>query len=73
MKLAPKHKFPKLSAEQPHVALRWLHALGKVTARDIEKALGHRDRLVQEIKERLERLGGEGITVLDQRRGSKGS
>ena len=38
---------------------RWLHALGKVTAKDIEMVFKHRDRLVAEIRARLEELGGE--------------
>ena len=62
--MARKQKFPKLTSDQAHAALRWLHALGKVTARDIESALGHRDRLVAEIRERLEQLGGEGLRFL---------
>jgi hypothetical protein len=64
VKVARKHKFPRLTGQQAHAALRWLHALGKVTAKDIENALGHRERLVQEIKERLEQLGGEGLRFL---------
>jgi hypothetical protein len=62
--LARKQTFPKLTAQQAHAALRWLHLLGKVTANDIDKALGHRERLVQEIKERLEQLGGEKLRIL---------
>jgi hypothetical protein len=64
VKVARKQKFPKLTAQQAHAALRWFHALGKVTAKDIENALGHRDRLVAEIKTRLEQLGGEGLRFL---------
>ncbi len=62
----PKRKtpFPKLSPKEAHAALRWLHALGKVTASDIAGALKHRQQLVQEIKERLEQLGGEGLRFL---------
>jgi hypothetical protein len=62
--VARKEKFPKLSAGQAQAALRWLHALRKVTTKDIASAVGHRERLVAEIKERLELLGGEGMRFL---------
>ncbi len=62
--MARKSKFPKLSPSQAHAALRWLHALGKVTANDIKNAIGHREKLVAEIKARLEQLGGEGLRFL---------
>ena len=57
--MAREKRFPKLSAEQAHAALRWLHALVKVTRKDIQNGIGHRDRLVHEIKDRLEQLGGK--------------
>lgn len=62
--MARKARFPSLTADQAHVALRWLHATGKVTAKDIGAALGERERLVAEIKARLEALGGEGARFL---------
>lgn len=62
--MARKKPFPRLSPAEAHAALRWLHALGKVKASDISGALKHRERLVREVKERLEQLGGEGLRFL---------
>lgn len=59
-----KTAFPRLPPAEAHAALRWLHALGKVKASDIAGALKGRDQLVQEIKDRLEQLGGEGLRFL---------
>jgi len=59
-----KSPFPRLSPQEAHAALRWLHALGKVKASDISGALKHRERLVQELRERIEQLGGEGLRFL---------
>jgi hypothetical protein len=59
--LRKKKPFPKISAEDAHAALRWLHATGKVTSSDIVRALRKRDQLVEEIKQRLEELGGKGL------------
>jgi hypothetical protein len=59
-----KASFPALSAADAHAALRWLHATGKVTAREISGALKERENLVREIKNRLEALGGEGLMFL---------
>ena len=59
-----KGPFPRLSPDQAHAALRWLHAIGRVKASDIASALRRRDQLVHEIKERLEQLGGEGLRFL---------
>jgi hypothetical protein len=59
-----KTAFPRLSPDQAHAALRWLHAVGKVKASDIAGALKGREQLVQEIKARLEQLGGEGLRFL---------
>ena len=59
-----KSPFPKLSPKEAHAALRWLHALGKVKTSDITGALRRREELVNEIKERLEQLGGEGLRFL---------
>jgi hypothetical protein len=58
-----RQRFPVLSADA-HAALRWLHATGKVTAKDIAGALEKRERLVSEIKQKLEELGGEGLRFL---------
>jgi hypothetical protein len=55
-----KSPFPKLAADEAHAALRWLHALGKVSAKEIAGALKERDRLAAEIRARLEQLGGQG-------------
>jgi len=44
--------------------LRWLHALGKVSAAEISGALRKRDELVAEIKAKLEELGGQGLRFL---------
>lgn len=59
-----KHRFPRLSPEQAHAALRWLHTIGKVRRSDIVGALKRRDRLVAEIKKRLKQLGGERLRFL---------
>jgi hypothetical protein len=59
-----KSRFPKLSERDAHSALRWLHATGNVTAKQIAGALRKRDELVAEIKARLEELGGEGARFL---------
>ena len=59
-----KAPFPKITAAEAHAALRWLHALGRVTAKDIEKALSKRAELVAEIRAKLEELGGQGSRFL---------
>jgi len=59
-----KQRFPQITGEQAHAALRWLHALGKVTAKDIETAFKHRDRLVAQIRARLEEIGGQGLRFI---------
>jgi hypothetical protein len=64
-RVARKARFPRISAEEAHAALKWLHALGKVSSRQIVDALRGRDRLVTEIKARLEQLGGEGARFLN--------
>ena len=58
----PKAKppLPELTPGDAHAVIRWLYALGKVTARDIRTALRERDSLVAEITGRLEDLGGQG-------------
>jgi hypothetical protein len=59
-----KAAFPKITVEDAHAALRWLHALGRVTAKDISNALSKRQELVSEIREKLEALGGQGLRFL---------
>lgn len=56
-----KAAFPKITAEDALAALRWLHALGKVTAKDIERAFSKRAELMAEIRAKLEALGAEGM------------
>jgi len=48
--------FPRLTAADAHTALRWLHATGVVTAKQIAGALKKRQELVSEIKARLKEL-----------------
>lgn len=62
--MARKSPFPRLSPKEAHAALRWLHALGKVRSSDIANALKEREQLVDELKKRLEQLGGEGLRFL---------
>jgi len=59
-----KAAFPKITPEDAHSALRWLHALGRVTAKDIQHSLSNRAELVAEIRAKLEALGGEGRSFL---------
>ena len=49
-----------LSAERAHQALTYLVHEGKIGAREIEKALANRDRLIREIRERMAALGVDG-------------
>ncbi len=62
--MARKQRFPKISAQEAHAALRWLHGLGKVRAKDIVDALRRREQLVSEIQQKLQELGGEGLRFL---------
>jgi hypothetical protein len=59
-----KAPFPKLTAMDAQTALRWLHATGVVTAKQIADALRKREALVEEIQQRLEALGGQGARFL---------
>jgi hypothetical protein len=52
-----------LSAERARQALTYLVAEGRLAAREVEKALENRDRLVRDIQERLAELGEEGSRV----------
>jgi hypothetical protein len=55
-----KAPFPSLTADQAHTALRWLHELGRIRSQDIAAALRDGDRLVAQMKQRLEELDAEG-------------
>jgi hypothetical protein len=57
-------RFPRLSAEEALAALKWLHTTRKVTAKEILTAVRGREKLVAEIRERLERLGGDSLRFL---------
>lgn len=57
-------RFPQLTENEAHAALRWLHAVGTVTSKQIVSALRRREKLVAEIKAKLEALGGEGARFL---------
>jgi hypothetical protein len=59
-----KARFPRLTSDEAHAALHWLHALGKVTSRQIVDALRERERLADEIRRRLEQLGDAGLRFL---------
>jgi hypothetical protein len=50
-----------LSAERAREALTYLVAEGRIAAREVEKALDNRDRLIREIRERMAALGVEGV------------
>lgn len=62
--MARKQRFPKISAQEAHAALRWLHGLGKVRAKDIVDALRRREQLVSEIQQKIQELGGERLRFL---------
>jgi hypothetical protein len=62
-----RQPFPEITAQEAHAALRWLNATGKVTARQIAVALRKREALAEEIRRRLEELGGEGLRFLRSR------
>jgi hypothetical protein len=55
------------SPDQAHSVLRWFHATGEVTAKQIADALRKRDELVAEIRARLEELGRQGARFLTVR------
>jgi len=59
-----KAPFPKITPVDAHAALRWLHATGKVTAKEIAGAIHRREALVREIRARLEALAGGGLRFL---------
>lgn len=55
-----KGSLASISAERAHDALTYLVAEGRLAAREVEKALKNRDRLIREIRERMAALGVEG-------------
>jgi hypothetical protein len=59
-----KAQFPKLATQDALAALCWLHATGVVTAKQIAGAIRKREELVEEIRRRLEELGGKGARFL---------
>lgn len=50
-----------ITAEQAHQALTFLVHKGKVTAKQVEKALEHRERLIREIQDRMTALGADAV------------
>ena len=59
-----RQPFPELTPGDAHAVIRWLCALGKVTARDIRAALRERDSLVAEATRRLENREDQGARFL---------
>lgn len=55
-----KRRFPNLTREDAHAALRWLVATGVVSAKQIADALKKRQELVEEIRSHLEAFGAGG-------------
>jgi len=49
---------PDLSPGDAHAVLRWLYALGKISARDVRAALHERDSLVAEATRQTQDFGG---------------
>jgi hypothetical protein len=52
-----------LSAEQAQQALTFLVHEGKLAASEVRKAFGRREKLIQEIKERMAQVGVEGLQL----------
>jgi hypothetical protein len=52
-----------ISAEEAHQVLTFLVHEGKVAASTVQKALKHRERLILEVRERLAKLGIEGLEL----------
>jgi hypothetical protein len=57
-------RFPDLSHADAVSALKWLVATKRITVREIRGALRKRDQLVEEVRARLEALGGQGARFL---------
>jgi hypothetical protein len=55
-----KSSLASISAERAQQALTFMVAEGRIAAREVEKALKKRDRLIREIRERMSALGVEG-------------
>jgi len=51
---------PDITLEQAHSALKFPVATGRLTAREVRQAVEKHERLVAEIRARLEDLGGQG-------------
>jgi hypothetical protein len=52
-----------VTADQARQALSFLVQEGKVAAGEVRKALSRRERLIREIRERLEKLGVDGLEL----------
>jgi hypothetical protein len=50
-----------ITAEQAHQALTFLVHKGRITTREVEKALKNRERLIREIRERMAALGADAV------------
>jgi hypothetical protein len=61
--VARRQRFPKLTGDEAIAALRWLVARRQIKVAQIADALKRRERLVQEIREQLEGLSGEGLRL----------
>jgi hypothetical protein len=62
-----RRRFPSISGDAAIAALKWLVARQKIKAKDVTAALKQRERLVEEIRERLEALGSDGLRLLGPR------
>jgi hypothetical protein len=62
--MARKARFPELSHADAVSALKWLVATKRIGVHEIHSALQKRDELVEEIRRRLEELGGQGARFL---------
>ncbi len=62
--MARPKRFPKLTGDEAIAALRWLVATRRIRAAEIRRALAKRQQLVQEIRQELEELGGQGLRFL---------
>jgi hypothetical protein len=56
--MAKRRGIASITAEQAKNALTYLVHEGKVTAKAVERALGQREKLIREIRERMAALGG---------------
>ena len=65
--MAQEKKFPTLSGDEAVAAIKWLIASRKITAKHVTDALKQRERLVEEIRERVAALGSDGLRLLRPR------